>query len=97
MRAVPEVLVPGCADRTTSWRGGSRKEHPVKVGWSDLDICDGLNFRQPWPRSGPRGYHLATEVFPSSEVGTEIQASSGSGGPERGGSTIEDRTIPSEV
>lgn len=97
MRAVQEVLVPGCTDWTTSWRGGSRKEHPVKVGWSNLDICDGLNFSQPWPRCGPRGYHLAAEVFPLSEVGAEIQASSGSGGPERGGSTTEGRTIPSEV
>lgn len=36
----------------------------MKVGWSDLDICDSLNFGQPLPRAGPRGNHLASEVFP---------------------------------
>lgn len=73
------------------WEGASGD-----VGWSDLDICDSLNFGQPLPRAGPRGNHFAPEVSPWPGGATETEASSGFGGPECGGSRVQGRESPSE-
>lgn len=43
----------------------------MKVGLSDLDICDSLNISRPG--SGPRGNHPANnESFPWSGVEAEV-------------------------